>query len=235
MKKTLLLITFIATIGVVSAQVSKTIRILPAPDKALLDQAFEGTVKHIPLGGQLLLTVNEGEDMGYFDIQWYKDGELMPGETRQTLSYPAAYVAHAGVYSVSLSNPCRTVMSKPMHVVVTNEPFQVNTRIPRRSDDGIIAGEGDVAATKFEITRVQPNPVEDKTTIHFTTALSGHVQLRVVDINGAVIAHLVNMTLPAGNHEVMINTHQHNMASGLYYAVMNSNGHTHSFPIVVGQ
>ena len=59
----------------------------------------------------------------------------------------------------------------------------------------------------FSLEQNFPNPytVGDETSISFTTAEYGHVELRVFDLSGRLITTLVNEELPAGRHSITWN------------------------------
>lgn len=68
-----------------------------------------------------------GEDMvfapamsgpGPLSYQWYKDGVALGGATDATLTLTSVTTIDAGVYSVAVTNPCRTTVSDPISFVV---------------------------------------------------------------------------------------------------------------------
>jgi hypothetical protein len=226
-------ILFISALIATQATAGVTVRIIPTPRTAEVDGSTELTVKRMPEGGEFLLTVNKGQDVSFYTIQWYKNGEVIQGETGQELRRKIATGDMNGVYTVSMASPCATVNSKPIQVVVERRGFQVNTRIPSVQDG--VAGLNDVQSAIYELQACQPNPVTDRATINFSTGASDHVMLKVVDLNGNVIATLVNDVLPAGSHEVTINTRDHNMSSSMYYYVLSTPGFTDTKPMMIAK
>lgn len=225
------IVTFALLVGTATAGL--TVRIIPTPRTAEVDGSNELMVKRMPEGGEFLLTVNKGQDVSFYTIQWFKNGELLPGETGQSLRRMTATGDMNGVYNVTMASPCATVNSKPIQVVVERRGFQVNTRISSPLEG--VAGINDVQGAVYELQACQPNPVTDRATINFSTGANGHVMLKVVDLNGNVIATLVNDVLPAGSHEVTINTRDHNMSSSMYYYVLSTAGFTDTKPMMIAK
>jgi hypothetical protein len=65
-----------------------------------------------------------------------------------------------------------------------------------------------------------PNPFASSTHINFTLKENTKVLIQVIDINGTIIATLVNNTLPEGPHSCKWTPD--NLPSGLYYLVLNT-------------
>lgn len=215
-----------------SLTAGQIIRIIPAPKEASVDGSTEMTIKRMPEGAVFALAVNKDQDVSYFTIRWFKDGHLIEGANGQELTYPIATQDLAGVYTVELSNPCKSVMSKPMQVIIEDRSFQVNTEVGGEQD-GVAGHMNEITHSGFELRECQPNPVTDQATIEFVTAETSPVTLKVVDLNGNVVATLVNDVLPAGEHSVSINTRQHDMANALYYYVLTAPGYTATKPMML--
>ncbi len=210
-----------------------TVRVLPRVQNVEVDGQTEVAVKRMPIGSLFVLTVNKGQDVRHYEIQWYKDGIPLQGEVGQELRYPIATPELAGVYTVKMSSPCASVMSKPIQVHIENRPFQLNTEMGGTHDG--VAGRRTLesASPVFQLLDCKPNPVSDRTQISFTTSESAPVVLKVVDLNGNVVATLVNDVVPAGTHSVEFNTREHNMASELYYYVLSAPGFTATKPLML--
>ncbi len=68
-----------------------------------------------------------------------------------------------------------------------------------------------------------PNPFNPKTTIRFSTAQTGNVNLAVYDISGRLVKELVNGSMSAGDHEIVWsgkNGNGNQVASGVYFYKM---------------
>ncbi len=228
------IITIAVTFAVVfsAAVAGQTVRVIPAPRKADVDGVQGATIKRMPEGGEFLLSVNKGQDVSFYRIQWFKDGVALLGETEQNLRYPVAMQDMNGTYTVKMSNPCATVESAPIQVVVERRSFQVNTQLPRNEG---IAGLNETSSSGYSLSDVAPNPVTDRAVLTFVTAEPAYVTLRVMDMTGSVVATLVSETLPAGNHDVAINTKEYNMSSSLYYVVMQAHGFTDTKPLMLAK
>jgi len=54
----------------------------------------------------------------------------------------------------------------------------------------------------FALHAPVPNPFNPRTEIAYRTVAAGHVELRILDLQGRVVATLVNMDQPAGEHTI---------------------------------
>jgi hypothetical protein len=213
--------------GSVAVSAQQSIRIHPKP-LPTVDGSEQMLVKRFPAGGEFVLTVNKGQDVTYFQIQWFKDGQPIPGETAQELRRPVATEELEGQYTVQMTSPCATVMSKPTRVIVGNVPFPVTSEVgtPGRTDE--VAG-----LEPFELRECQPNPVSDKTTITFTTRVAAPITLHLIDIDGRIVATLANEHFPAGKHDVVLNTREHDLSNSMYFYVMQAPGFIASKPLII--
>jgi hypothetical protein len=203
------------------------VRVFPRTFDATVDGSSEMMIKRMPAGGEFLLEVNKGQDVSFYTIQWYKDGVLLEGQTTQRLQFDVATTDMNGIYTVTMTSPCATSTSKPMRVIVGSNPYAINTRI------GTTGALNESTLAPFALQDATPNPATDKTTIMFSTTETAPVELKVVDLNGRVVTTLVNETLTAGEHEVMLNAKAFDMAGGLYYIVLTAPGFTQSKPLVL--
>jgi len=73
-------------------------------------------------------------------------------------------------------------------------------------------------ANKYELGHNYPNPFNPVTTIPFTLPRASHVQILVFDINGKLVAELLNDKVEAGNHKIELNGSD--LASGTYFLQM---------------
>lgn len=229
MMRTLLLLVC-ASVLTIGLTAGTTVRILPTPRQANVDGMPGASIKRMPVGGEFLLTVNKGEDVSFYQIQWFKNGVAIPGETGQDLRYKFASPDMAGVYTVTMANPCAKVESSPIQVIVERRQFQVNTTV---GEPRVIAGVD--ATSPFELSDVAPNPVQDRAKITFVTREPSFVTIRVHDATGAIVATLVNDELPAGEHSATIITREHDMSSSLYYIVMSAQGFTDTKPLLIAK
>lgn len=196
------------------------VRVMPRNITATVDGAAEMTIKRIPVGQEFSLTVNKGQDMSFYQLEWYKDGVLMEGEHGQSIIRPIASSDLNGVYTVKMSSPCATATSLPIRVIVGPTPFPINSRIVEQNG---VAGHLTETTTETPgLLEPQPNPAVDNTTINFVTIEASPVTLKIVDMNGRVIATLVDVTLPAGKHDVVFNTRAYDLANSMYYIVLTT-------------
>ncbi len=69
--------------------------------------------------------------------------------------------------------------------------------------------------SKFSLSQNYPNPFNPSTIISYSLTEDAFTSFRVYDINGKIVATLVNEDLDAGHYEVSFNGS--NFASGIYY------------------
>lgn len=224
--------TFALFLALTTLSSAGGVRVHPTPRQAEVDGLGGASVKRMPEGGEFLLSVNKGQNVSFFRIQWFKDGEPIEGATGQDLSFPVADPSMNGTYTVAMANPCATVVSSPIEVIVERRSFQVNTVI---AEPTVIAGLHEATATAFELRDVSPNPVSDRATVNFTTREPARISVRIMDLVGNVIATLVNDMLPAGDHSVAIVPANYDMSSSLYYVVLNAPGHTETKPMLLAK
>ncbi|MEI6060290.1 MAG: T9SS type A sorting domain-containing protein [Bacteroidota bacterium] len=77
-----------------------------------------------------------------------------------------------------------------------------------------------LVASNAVLGQNSPNPFSASTHISYTLSENSKVLIQVRDINGTIIATLVNETLPTGNHSCDWVPDQ--VADGLYYLVLNT-------------
>lgn len=78
--------------------------------------------------------------------------------------------------------------------------------------------------TRFTLEQNYPNPFNPSTTINYSIANSGQVQIAVYNLMGQKVAELVNETKSAGSYNVTWNAS--GAASGMYYYRLEANGQT---------
>ena len=94
----------------------------------------------------------------------------------------------------------------------------------RISYPGTVAGIEDtkVLPDTYSLTQNYPNPFNPSTTIEFTTARYGQVQVKVFDVLGREIATLVNREMAPGNHKAV--WYAGSLPSGVYFYSLSSGG-----------
>jgi len=99
--------------------------------------------------------------------------------------------------------------------------------LPIEQQTGLVAqnlleSDEPTISTPYEFSLMQnyPNPFNPATTINYTLAATGKVELKVYDIVGREVMTLVNDVQDAGSHSVFFNAV--NLSSGIYFYRINS-------------
>jgi len=66
-----------------------------------------------------------------------------------------------------------------------------------------------------------PNPFESQTVLRFSLPASAHVQLRVYDVAGHLVANVIDATMPAGDHSAPFRAGS--LPAGMYFATLRVN------------
>ncbi len=82
-------------------------------------------------------------------------------------------------------------------------------------DDRLVTGVGETPAARLELSAA-PNPFNPKTTLSFTMPEAGRARLDIFDLNGRLVASLLDEPLEAG--EVVFEWDGSGLASGVYLA-----------------
>jgi parallel beta-helix repeat protein len=89
----------------------------------------------------------------------------------------------------------------------------------------LIEREAEIPRAVTGISAIVPNPFNPTTTVHYSLAAPGAVQIRVYDVAGRFVRELVNRTEPAGDHVVPwngIDRTGNPVASGIYFVKMDA-------------
>ncbi len=104
---------------------------------------------------------------------------------------------------------------------------------------GVVDGQGNETATssvsatrqgplRFALERPRPNPARGSATIPFTLGRPARTRVFIVDVNGRVVRDLASRTMPAGPQTLTWDGRDAaggSVASGIYFAVVRSDGH----------
>ena len=153
------------------------------------------------------------------------------------LRYPdynsAAY--YAGIYTDQLNNggyPMRTVWigHSLMYARETEAEPPARARLMEdvtiffEEDIGTVTGDDETPAV-YALSQNHPNPFNPSTTVRFSLARRGRVEMKVYDVTGALVRVLADEVLDAGAHEVTwdgVNDEGRPLASGVYFYRMRS-------------
>jgi hypothetical protein len=84
---------------------------------------------------------------------------------------------------------------------------------------------------EFAIAAAYPNPFNPSTTLDIALPQQSHVNLRVFDVLGREVATLADAPLNAGTHSIQWNAD--GLAAGMYFAVMQARGATHTAKLLL--
>lgn len=74
----------------------------------------------------------------------------------------------------------------------------------------------------FHLFQNYPNPFNPETTIRFSIPSKIYISLKVYNILGKVVAELLNEEKPKGTYEVVFNSNDYNLPSGVYFYRLES-------------
>ncbi|MEO8211436.1 MAG: choice-of-anchor V domain-containing protein, partial [bacterium] len=81
-------------------------------------------------------------------------------------------------------------------------------------------------ANSFELHQNYPNPFNPETKINFNIIKSSDVTFRIYDINGKLIANLIdNKFYTQGNYTLTFNAQQYSLTSGVYFYKLSVNNY----------
>jgi len=152
---------------------------------------------NLVIGGSVVLTVALSDGTAPIMYQWYKNGTAIVGATSSSYELKNVTLEAGGTYACRISNACASIATDGSLVTV-RQPVSVNEE-------------------NVEITApwVEPNPVTDNATVHFTTRTSGHARITLSDMQGKTVSTLLDANVEAGGHTVLLHT-TGRMASGMY-------------------
>jgi hypothetical protein len=91
-------------------------------------------------------------------VQWFRDGQPLPGATGSTLHLPSIAAADAGLYHAALTNVHGTVLTRPARLVV-GSPQPAAQRLINLSTRGTVSTGERVLIAGFVLTGTQPREV----------------------------------------------------------------------------
>ncbi|MFP4369376.1 MAG: T9SS type A sorting domain-containing protein [Candidatus Kapaibacterium sp.] len=180
----------------------------------------ETTTKEVEIGQELKLTAKTGFPDA--EIRWFKDGELIEGETGFVFLRDAAQSTDAGIYYCEVTGPCSTKESNKVEVAVEFPEFFTEDKNTR---DGM--------AGAVMLWQNEPNPVHSSTTIKFLLPESQQVRLSLINTYGEEVAVLAEDLMNQGVHTVDINVTDMNLSSGTYFYTLQTQGHKETKSLVI--
>lgn len=106
--------------------------------------------------------------------------------------------------------------------LLTNDPLRREVRVPVTLGlEGVSPVDDPDLPRRFALADAAPNPFNPSTTIAFDLPRAAHVQLKIYDVRGSLVATLLEEERPAGRHSVVWNGRDHAdraVASGVYFS-----------------
>jgi hypothetical protein len=149
-------------------------------------------------GGQFTLSVT-AQGSGTVTYQWRKGSTNIAGATNTTYTMTNLQPSDSSEYSCVVSNGCGSVTSSSALVSVSS-----TTDI------------ADAEVYGYSVSTPNPNPMGEQGVIRYSAAKSGLIRLTLSDVNGRMIAVLVNQEVEAGEYELNLRASDYNLASGSY-------------------
>ena len=137
--------------------------------------------------------------------QWYKDGDIIDGETNATYQFAVITEDQAGIYLCKLSNDCGEISTREVKVNLIPGGYAANVKDELNG---------------FELYAANPNPTKETSSIKFFTPEYANIKLTLNDANGRQIAILANEAKAAGMHEVNFDAKALNLSAGTYFYVL---------------
>lgn len=162
-------------------------------------------LKDVNIGELLSLTCKAGSNA--VAVQWFKDGVLIPGETKLVLQKPFAKLSDAGTYYAEVNYETQCGMLRTNDVIVN-----VNS----------VAKLGVSDANLVSLSAPEPNPVNEFSVIKFNMPKSGNAKLVLHDMTGSSRAVLFEGNALSGLNTVEIKPSELNLASGTYFLTLVS-------------
>jgi len=95
----------------------------------------------------------------------------------------------------------------------------------------VVSVPDDLSPSEFNLSQNYPNPFNPSTTISYSLAQSGFVQLKVYDILGEEVSTLVNKVQSSGNYNVEFNANE--LPSGIYFYRLQSGSFSETKKLVL--
>lgn len=137
-------------------------------------------------------------------IQWFLNGQLIPGANQDTLTPTVP-----GNYFVITGNGCDTDTSNTIAYVPTS---QITLHQPE--------------------IRVYPNPFFEETTVFMELQSSQNISLTMLNALGQCVRKITNGRYSAGNYRFPINADGYQLTEGLFWIKLTTDNFEQHFPII---
>ncbi|MBT3254364.1 MAG: T9SS type A sorting domain-containing protein [Candidatus Marinimicrobia bacterium] len=217
-------------------------------------ETFSGTSR-IDLSDQSVTTMDHGlytnytADMDIVEGVVYRTfgNSIVPINEDLSLNSARAIGNISGIYSHSVSNnniligssdfvapDLVSILSLDGQELASFNVGALPSQMVYYSPDIVSTDEVIGAPSSFSLGNNYPNPFNPSTSIPFSLQSSGDVRLSIFDINGRIVATLIESHLTAGNYISNwdgTNRQGKAVSSGIYYAILHSNSQSSSIKL----
>lgn len=157
--------------------------------------------------GKELSIVIDAQGDGTLTYEWTKNGVILANVNTNKFISASARTDDAGIYKVTVTNLCGSVISKEIEVTVTSSV--------------VLSVEDD--SNQSGLLNNYPNPVIDNTKLIFKNNYASNVKLVLSTITGNVIYSQDLGEFNAGLNSYDLNISSFNLTSGIYFVNLISN------------
>ena len=129
--------------------------------------------------------------------------------------------------SLNRNSPIEISVDQNPSGYVAADAFRIVYRGPVVKIDKLIIPAG------FTLSQNYPNPFNPTTTIRFNLYRGARVELKVFNALGQLVGELVNGELGSGLHEIIFDTREYRLASGVYYYNLTANNFSETKAMVL--
>lgn len=132
-------------------------------------------------------------------------------------SNSASYSGCWGVYKFESGKVIGSDMSSGLFVIKTTFPLTG------------IAGSNNITPDDYTLSQNYPNPFNPSTKISFSLKENSFVSLKIYDLQGRIVANVINDRRDGGNYEVSVDANNFGLSSGTYFYKIQINSDNGNF------
>ncbi|MBK8551007.1 MAG: T9SS type A sorting domain-containing protein [Ignavibacteria bacterium] len=152
--------------------------------------------------------MNISDPSNPIEVAWY---DTYPS------SNSASYSGCWGVYKFASGKIIGSDMSSGLFVIKTTFPLTG------------IAGNNNISPDDYTLSQNYPNPFNPSTKISFSLKDNSFVSLKIYDLQGRIVANVINDRRDGGNYEVSVDANNFGLSSGTYFYKIQINSDNGNF------